>query len=480
MRLPLALQGSAALALRLDWAAPAAITLLAFFVYVNGAFFSTVSALHVDLSINFTAAHAIRDGQNPYGETALLERARELGSPSSLGGPKPFIYQTLFTSYIQPPFSALSIVPLTVLPWREATRLYLIFNSALLGAAVVLTLVTVRPTIPLRWAVAGAMVIVAFYSQIYGSFALGQVDATITFLLVLGLWGYARDKPAVTGWAIALGAAIKLVPVLLLLYFLWKREYRIVGWALGAGALLFVLSLAAVGTDTYWTYFSETVPGLLKGSTHYANVSIGGVYNRLFVKELGPFGPLLSLDEVPLKGAGRALNALTLAAVLGLVAMVIGRKPLRSTGRGAVPEQGYVLEYYLVVALSLLMSSVTWEFYVVWLLPLFLVVFLAPSRVLPVSGVQRALFLVAMAAVYIGLNYPGDHYLFDVNQVFYHPDWVPGIFVEDIVNLYPPPVSATGGHVSIVPLLRLTTLSILALALLMAVLEMREARDRAA
>jgi len=156
MRAAVVLQRGAAGALRLDWAAPAAITVVALFVYINGAFFSTLSALHVDLSINFTAAHAIRDGQNPYGEITLLERARQLGSPSNLGEPKPLIYESLFTSYIQPPVSALAIVPLTVLPWREATRLYLLMNNALLAGAVALTLYTVRPTISARWAVAGA------------------------------------------------------------------------------------------------------------------------------------------------------------------------------------------------------------------------------------------------------------------------------------------------------------------------------------
>jgi hypothetical protein len=83
----------------------------------------------------------------------------------------------------------------------------------------------------------------------------------------------------------------------------------------------------------------------------------------------------------------------------------------------------------------LLISSVTWEFYVIWLLPAFLAVFLAPERVLPV-GPPRRWLLVAFAVAFVAMNYPGDAYLFTANGVFYHPDLVPGTFVSKLLPLY--------------------------------------------
>src|SRR5262245_44751538 len=79
----------------------AVVTLVTGFLFLNGSLFSTVSSSHVDFSINWTAAHALRQRDNPYGITTLAERARELGGPTDL------IYGQLFTSYIQPPTSAL-------------------------------------------------------------------------------------------------------------------------------------------------------------------------------------------------------------------------------------------------------------------------------------------------------------------------------------------------------------------------------------
>jgi hypothetical protein len=462
-----ALSRRAAAAVRVDWVLPTLITAAAVFIYVNGALFSTFGALHVDLSINLTAAHAIRNGDNPYGETRLLDLARELGSPPKLGTPEPVIYRTLFTSYIQPPPSALSVLPLTFLSWRDGTRVYLILSNLALAGAVVLTLRTVPPAVPTRWAVAGAAVIVAAFSQIYASFALGQVDAIMTLLLAAGLWGYSRDKPAVAGSAIAAATAIKLIPAALILYFLWRREYRVVLWALGAGAALFLLSLAAVGTGTYWSYFSDTLPGLMKGSTQYANISISGEYTRWFVGQFGALGALLSLEEVPFRPAARILSLLTIVALLGAFSFCIPRSPLRRPGRAA--GQFYVTEYYLVVATALLVSSVTWEFYVIWLLPFFLAAFLAPARVLPGGPLPRWLLIAALVVVFAGLNYPGGRvgreYFFDVNSLFYHPEWVPGAWVEEhVFALY-------GAHLTLVPVWRLAALILLTTTLFAAAFE---------
>jgi hypothetical protein len=48
-------------------------------------------------------------------------------------------------------------------------------------------------------------------------------------------------------------------------------------------------------------------------------------------------------------------------------------------------------------------------------------------------------------------NFPGDLYLFEPNDLFYHPEWVPGRWVEDRVLLY-------HRHLDAVILLRLPSL----------------------
>lgn len=434
--------------------------------FLNGSLLSAWDALHVDLSINLTAALALRDGANPYGATALAQRAEALGSPTAL------IYSQLFTSYIQPPTSALSLLPLTFLSWRDATHLYLLINHVFLLAAVALTLASLRPRLPPRWLLAGSAVIVAAYAQINASFALGQVDATILFLLALGFWGYMRGNAPVAGVAVAAAAAIKLIPGLLLLYFLWKRSLRAFLWGAAAGLLLFLLSLPYAGPDVYETYLTQTLPALSKGSTHYSNASLGALIARAHTPEVvhGPspgsaagLPEMLYLDEVPASGWARLAS--TAAAVLALAALAAIIRPAAPGGAGAAVagRETLLLEYYLVVLIGLLVSSVTWEFYVIWLLPVFLGLLLASERFLP-TGAARWGGLALLALLLLALNYPadcgssGDCYLFEPNGLFYHPGWVPAVWLERRLGLY-------AHHLDAVLYLRLAALLALALTL---------------
>jgi alpha-1,2-mannosyltransferase len=430
-----------------EWSIALAFTAVALFLFLNGSLISTWSALHTDLSINLVAADALRDGVDPYGDTVLFGRAIALGSPTLL------VYTQLFTSYIQPPTSALSLLPLTELGWRDATRIYLVLNHILLLGAIGIVLATVRPTVKLPWLIAGIALVLMLYSQIYGSFALGQVDALLALLLAVAFWGYSRGNATVAGSAIALGAAIKLIPALLLLYFLWRRDFKAFAWGIGVGAALFVVSLAYIGPDIYRTYLTEIVPALLKGSPHYSNASFATIIARLNTPPtVGPLPEMIYLDEVSLSSGWRLFGAAFGLVALATVAIILGRRQQPATAR----DPGRVLpEFYLIVTVGLIISSVTWEFYVVWLVPAFAALLLAPGRVLPaVSGVRWLFASLAILALVL-LNYPGDIYLFGDNGWFYHPEWVPGMWVEDRIGLY-------HTHLDLVLFVRLAALSLTA------------------
>lgn len=409
----------------------AIITLAAVYLFFNGSFVSSYEALHIDFSINWTASNALRNGDIPYGKTTLAELAAQLGGPTDL------IYSQLYTSYIQPPTSALHLLPLTELGWRHATQTYLFLNHAFLFCAVGITLATIRPTLPVRWVIAGVAVIVALYSQLYMSFSLGQVDATIFLLLSIAFWGYTRDKPALTGGAIACAVAIKIIPGVLLLYLLWRREYRSVLWACGVGAALMLASVAYVGIDVYRAFFEDTFPALMKGSTQYSNISFGAMVARLNAPDsFGGLPAVFSLDEPPTGTKARLMSMALTFVTLAVAAVVLGiKRRSPEEKRREVP----VFEFYFVISVALLISSVTWEFYVIWLMPVFLAAFLAPGRYLP-AGPARYALLAGFVIAYVCINYPGDLYLlapgFSPAESLYHIDRVPGIWAEDKLQLY--------------------------------------------
>jgi hypothetical protein len=207
-----------------------------------------------------------------------------------------------------------------------------------------------------------------------------------------------------------------------------------VAWGAGVGLALLLVSLAYAGPGTYETYLTETVPALSKGSTHYSNAGFGAVIARAHTPSFYRGLPeMIYLDEVSSNTAAHIASYAVILAGLAAIVVVARRRPASVPASREVA--GVLPGYYFVVAVGLLISSVTWEFYVIWLLPAFLAVFLAPERVLP-SGPLRWWLLVTFAVAYVALNYPGDAYLFTPNAVFYHPDWVPGIVASKILPLY--------------------------------------------
>jgi len=274
-----------------------------------------------------------------------------------------------------------------------------------------------------------------------------------------------------TGVALALAAAVKLVPGVLVLYFLWKRRMDVVAWAAGAGAALLVVSLAYVGPDVYESYLTRTLPSLLHGSTHYTNISLGAAFARAGTPDVYDGLPaVLSLSEPPVETWARALGAVTALAVLAALALLT-RWPRDG---GETDEARRFREYYLVLAAALAISSVTWEFYVIWLLPAFLAAALAPGLVLP-AGRLRWAVAGALALAFVGLNYPADCgssvdcYLFAPDGlVLYEPDWVPSVWVERQVHLYT-------DHLDAVLYLRLPSLLLTGGALAVSLLARRRA-----
>jgi hypothetical protein len=153
-------------------------------------------------------------------------------------------------------------------------------------------------------------------------------------------------------------------------------------------------------------------------------------------ESFGGLPAVFSLDEPPTGTKARLMSGTLTLITLAVAAVILGiKRRSPEEKRREVP----VFEFYFVMTVALLISSVTWEFYVIWLMPVFLAAFLAPGRFLP-TGPVRWLLLAGFVLAYVCLNYPGDLYLlapgFSPAQSLYHIDRVPGIWVENKLQLY--------------------------------------------
>lgn len=264
-----------------------------------------------DLTSYLLSARALWDGQSPYG----------------LDTPFPYIY---------PLFLAFVIIPLAMLPYGAAVISWFAASVAALGAVLVES--------AFRWSADGgrrsaelsiAATVLITFNIIQNNLLNGQVNFFVVLCCLMSIVvgrvppspGTMRGGPIKQASEIAAGAwlgaaiALKLMPVLLVVYFLVRRRF---GAILAAGAIALVLALA---------------PALLiRGSVESGFSRIIAVYSQ-YARELlmpmmtspaGDASLAYSVASVVQRVFGIApalwIDMLGAAAVLGTVAAVdVGR-----------------------------------------------------------------------------------------------------------------------------------------------------------
>ena len=199
------------------------------------------TSLQQDLAAYWIAGRACRLGLDPY-----LNQVGSAAAPALWDGIAIFRH----SRFLYPPLVAELFRPLAALPYREAK---LIFTAAMLAA----------------WGAAGWLGAnrrsriwffgsSALFFPLYRHLERGQIDLLILFLLVLA-WR-ARARPFVAGAALAMGVLCK-PGLLMLLPVLWAGgRARIVAGALGAGLVLWGLTVAIAGPARLHEYLSSVLP----------------------------------------------------------------------------------------------------------------------------------------------------------------------------------------------------------------------------
>src|SRR5205823_1113830 len=98
-------------------------------------------------------------------------------------------------------------------------------------------------------------------------------------LVIAGVLGIVRGGPRY-GAALGVAAALKLTPIILLVWLLFDRRLRAAGWMVGAFAAVCGLGALFRFDDTV-LFTRQVLPALAPGTAFYANQSLGGVLERV-------------------------------------------------------------------------------------------------------------------------------------------------------------------------------------------------------
>ncbi len=279
------------------------------------------SAENLDLEVYRFGVAAWLDGKDIYGTLP----------PTSGGDTLPFIY---------PPFAAIVLTPLVILPWKVASITLFALSLLSLAVTLYLALRCAWPASSRSRAVAAtsaALPLAMLLEPVRATLDFGQINLILVALVALDC---LVEKPRwPRGLLVGIAAAIKLTPAAFVLFFLLRRDRKaaVVAMvtAVAASGIGFVID--AESSVRYWR--GGPVSGI-SASAYYSNESVQAVLARIGL-------------------TGTVMMAAWLAALVVLLLIVI--PVARSTDRS--------LAIVAVAGLALLVSPTSWSHHWVWIAP---------------------------------------------------------------------------------------------------------------
>lgn len=291
--------------------------------------------------------------------------------------------------YLYPPLLAQLLIPLAWVGDIEFARVvWLGVNVALL----IVTLHSLSRYIPPSYHKALWLTPLLFIPT-WQAFYLGQITILMLALLT-GVWvAHHAKKPELAGAILAFSIWIKVFPALLLFYFLWKRDWRVLWGVVLYGGLMGVFQVLVSGHEVMFAFIGTLFDLFASGqpAATYENLSIFGFASRLFEP---------NLHVIPLADNDTLFKVVRYGLTLGLL-FGAGYAIVRSTRLDPNSEWRFDLEYSLVILTILLIGSTLW---ISGLPPLVLISVLL-LRNIPVYEWKMLPRLMWMSAIFLLMVY---------------------------------------------------------------------------
>lgn len=249
-------------------------------------------------------------------------------------------------SFIGPPAVAVIEMPFEMMGEPAGTIAFRGLMFAMVILSVVVTSLALRkgnrlgPTL----VTVGALLIT---SPLFAGLALGQIDAVVMLALAFVIWGAARRRWTVVGAAVGIAILLKLSPVLLLGYLLVRGHRQCLKPAVAAITAGCVAAMTFGQPTALWTWASQVMPVIARGSRFVGNQSIPALIQRAI-------GESPDVSATATLGAARFVGV---ALAVGL-SFVVWR-----TRRG---ECVAPIEIGTLVVVMLIAGPLTWDHYYVW------------------------------------------------------------------------------------------------------------------
>jgi len=341
--------------MQLFFTRPAAILLCAVLVlvFVTRGLVPATSKIDTDFPNYFTAAKIVADGGDVdrlYDDLWFQGQMRHYQIGDTPGAKfAPF-----------PPPTALLLVPLTGLQPLNALRVMTAVSVLCLICSIVLLAKI------LSWSRLDAAVFVLLSGYaVFNALRFGQPYILASLSCVLGYYAFGKDKPLLAGMCFGLFAPIKYFPVVILIYFAFRKQWRVV---LGGAAMIAAVASVSVGV-LGWKIHQDFLAGVFRNHlTGDASIldpfsasyqSFDTLFRRLFVFDATANPqPFLSLPGLAIIGTSITKASIFLAAIATLV-------KLARSGAATVTAPSIGILGILILLLA--PATASYHFVLLWL-----------------------------------------------------------------------------------------------------------------
>jgi glycosyl transferase family 87 len=343
---------------------------LAFVLTVRG-FVPAMSKIDTDFPNYLTAAKIVVDGgdvERLYDNSWFQGQMRryQIGKPSA-GKFSPF-----------PPPTALLLVPLAQLEPLNALRVMTGVSALCLVCSIIL-LARI-----LSWSLIDSTVFVLLSGNaVLGALRLGQPYILVSSSCVLGYYAYLKGRPALAGVCFGLFSPIKYFPVVILIYFAFRREWRLV---LGGAAAILAVTSVSIGV-LGWKVHEDFLFSVL-GHHLVADISMQDPFTVSFQSFDTLFRRLFVFDAtlnpqpwIALPGLQGLSVIVTKASIFLVVIATLVKLARGALGNPTAPSVGLLG----ILTLLLAPATATYHFVLLWL-PVGLLVDYFFRRRAPIRG----------------------------------------------------------------------------------------------
>ncbi len=283
------------------------------------------------------------------------------------------------------PFSTLFFWPLTGLKVLTAKRLWILLSLMLI--------------LPIAWilrSITGLSyrhiaLIFALNIPLHRNIEFGQFYVLLLLMIVAACWATLQGRHALAGALVAIAAAAKIFPLLFLVFFLRRRNWRALIAAALTGAASIALSVAIFGWNVHRTYLREILPATLHGEAmppYVSNASISGILHVLFLNEP-------QWNPAPWHNSIAAFSIL-----LPLVSMVVLAPAILLIRRDDNRPNRIPLEWSALLTASLAVSTIPASYnFVLMVLPMCVLATILLQK-------RRYAWLLMLTVAYIGICLP--------------------------------------------------------------------------